>query len=411
MKTWRYTAYTADGRARRGVVVAEDEADASARITALGLLPGAIEAPDDPRPGRAARLSSRPGRGRERRIDADLLSVFTRQMAVLLSAGLTAEAALEAVQGAGGAARIERLAAQARAGVMEGEPLAEALGRAGAALPPWYAAAIHAGEQTGDLGAVFETLANHLETSAGDRAAIASALVYPAFVTIVAIVVCAILMTTVAPEIIGLFDSTGRPLPALTLWVMAIVDAIRDHWPLLLAGLAGLVIAGIVVNRSPPLRARRDAVLLALPLVGRFLRLAASAQYLRTLAVVINSRLPLVEALRFAAAVLTIARYRADAEAATEALRRGESVSAALARLPFLPPVARQLVQAGEASARLGPMTERAAVLAEGSLRTERKRLTVVIEPAAMVIVGGVVLVIVLAILLPVFDMQALVGG
>ena len=108
--------------------------------------------------------------------------------------------------------------------------------------------------------------------------------------------------------------------------------------------------------------------------------------------------------------MLNVTRFRAAAEEAGEALRRGESITAALARLPFLPPVSRQLVQAGEASARLGPMTDRAAVLAEGWLRTERKRLTVIIEPASMVIVGGVVLVIVLAILLPVFDMQSLVA-
>ncbi|MCB1396386.1 MAG: type II secretion system F family protein [Rhodobacter sp.] len=402
MRTYRYIAYTSEGRARRGVMVAEDEADASARIAALGLMPSTIEAQGEARPTRTRR--------RERRIDRDMLSVFTRQMAVLLAAGLTAEAALEAVQGAGGAARIERLAAEARAGLLQGEPLAKSLGRAGGALPAWYAAAIQAGEQSGDLDAVFETLATYLETSAGDRAAIASALVYPAFVTVVAITVCAVLMTTVAPEIIAMFETTGHPLPPLTVWVMAVVDAVRDHWLLMLSGVAAVVLAVMTVNRTPRLRDRRDALLLRVPVVGRFMRMAAAAQYLRTLAVVVNSRLPMVDALRFAAGVLNVTRFRAAAEEAGEALRRGESITAALARLPFLPPVSRQLVQAGEASARLGPMTDRAAVLAEGWLRTERKRLTVIIEPASMVIVGGVVLVIVLAILLPVFDMQSLVA-
>ena len=130
-----------------------------------------------------------------------------------------------------------------------------------------------------------------------------------------------------------------------------------------------------------------------------------------TLALVVRARLPLTEALRFAGGTLDVARFRLLADEAGEALRRGESLSQALARLPFLHPVARQLVQAGEASARLAPMSERAAVLAESWLRTERKRVTVIIEPASMVIVGGMVLVIVLAILLPIFDMQALVTG
>ena len=401
MRTFAYTAYTPQGKRRRGVVVAEDESDASARVAALGLMPSTVEPQSGP--VRARR--------RERRIDRDLLSVFTRQMAVLLGAGLTAEAALEAVQGAAGAARIERLAAEARAGLTEDEPLAEALGRAGGALPPWYAAAIRAGEQSGDLTAVFDTLADHLETSAGDRAAIASALVYPAFVTVVAVVVCAILMTTVAPQIVAMFQDSGRPLPPLTVAVMAIVDWVRDDWGLLLVLLALAVAGWIWVARTPALRDRRDGLFLRLPLIGRFLRMAEAAQYLRTMAVVINARLPLPEALRYSAGVLEIARYRRLADDAGEALRRGESLSQALARLPFLHPVARQLVQAGEASARLGPMTERAAVLAESWLRTERKRVSVIIEPASMVIVGAMVLTIVLAILLPIFDMQSLVTG
>lgn len=402
MKTFAYTAYTPDGKRKRGMVVAEDETDASQRVAALGLMPSVLEAQ-----GKAVARTRR----RERRIDRDLLSVFTRQMAVLLGAGLAADAALEAVQGSAGAARIERLATEARAGLLEGESMADALSRAGGALPPWYAAAVRAGERSGDLGAVFNTLAEHLETSAGDRAAITSALVYPAFVTVVAVVVCAILMTTVAPEIVAMFEESGRPLPPLTIAIMGLVNWIRGHWAWLLLGAAVLVFLWVLIARTPSLRDRRDGVFLRLPLIGRFLRMAAAAQYLRTLAVVINSRLPLTEALRFSAGVLDISRYRVTAEEAGEALKRGESLSQALARLPFLHPVARQLVQAGEASARLGPMTERAAVLAESWLRTERKRVSVIIEPASMVVVGGMVLTIVLAILLPIFDMQALVSG
>ncbi len=403
MKTFAYTAYSTAGRRKTGVVIAEDEASASEQISAIGLMPSEITVQA------AARRSK--ARRRDRKINHDLLSVFTRQMAVLLGAGLTAEAALEAVQGAAGAARIERLAAEARAGLLQGEAMADALSRAGDALPAWYAAAIRAGEQSGDLDTVFETLAEYLETSAGDRAAITSALIYPAFVTVVALVVCAILMTTVAPEIVGMFEATGRPLPPLTVTVMGIVDFIRDHWLALLIGFVALIGVILTINRTPHLRDRRDGVLLRLPLVGRFIRMATAAQYLRTLAVVINSRLPLTEALRFAAGVVDVTQFRTAAEEAGDALRRGESLSMALERLPFLHPVARQLVQAGEASARLGPMTERAAVLAESWLKTERKRLSVIIEPASMMIVGAMVLTIVLAILLPIFDMQALVTG
>lgn len=405
MRTFAYTAFTPEGKRRRGMVVAEDEADASTRISAQGLLPSEITAQSGTR-----RATSASGR-RARRIDHDMLSVFTRQMAVLLSAGMAADAALEAVQTAASASRIERLAAEARAGLMEGEPLSQALERAGGALPPWFTAAIRAGEHSGDLDAVFLTLAEHLESTASDRAAIASALIYPAFVAGVAVLVCAVLMVTVAPEIVAMFAATGQELPPLTLAVLGVVDFIKAYWPWLAAALAGLVALGLASGRVRALKNRRDRLALRLPLAGRFLRMAEAAAYLRTLALVINSRLPLTEALRFAAGVLSVERFTHEAHEAGEALRRGENLSSALSRLSFLHPVARQLIQVGESSARLGPMSDRAAVLAETWLRTERKRVAVVLEPASMVVVGAMVLVIVLAVLLPIFDMQAMVGS
>ena len=416
MKTFAYTAFTTEGRRRRGVVVAEDEAGASAEITAMGLMPAEITA-------RTARRSA--GGGAERgaghgavraswhagRIEHDMLAVFTRQMAVLLGAGLSAEAALSAVQTAAAAPRIERLAAEARAGLMAGSPVSEALESAGGGLPVWFAAALRAGEKSGDLDSVFTTLADHLESSASDRAAIASALIYPAFVAVVAVLVCAVLMVTVAPEIVGLFEASGQELPALTRAVLAVTGFIESNWVALTALAAALVVLALGFARLPALRRRRDRLLLRLPLTGGFMRMAAAAQYLRTLALVVASRLPLTEALRFSADVVNVEALRAEAEAAGEALARGESVADSLRRLGFLHPVAHQLIQAGESSARLAPMTERAAVLAESALRSRRKRLAALLEPLAMVVVGAVVLAIVLAVLLPIFDMQAMVGS
>lgn len=408
MKTFAYTAYTEKGRPRRGLIVAEDMADASARISAQGLLPGDIRERAASRTGSAGRGGLWPRQGR---IGRDLLSVFTRQMAVLLGAGLAADAALDSVQAASPNRQIQTLAAQARAALLEGAPLSQALTQGSRDLPPYYTAALQAAEQSGELDAVFATLADFLEGSASDRAQIASALIYPAFVTLMAIGVCAVLMTTVAPQIVAMFEGAGQPLPPLTVAVLGIVDVIKADWPLIVAGAAGLVALWGAIARIPAWRRRRDRLFLRLPLLGRFMRLGASAQYLRTLALVINSRLPLTEALHHASAVLSVADHRDQALAAGEALRRGESLSQALQRLDFLHPVARQLIEVGEQSARLGPMSERAATLAETWLKTERKRVIVLMEPLSMMVVGGLVLVIVLAILLPIFDMQGMVGG
>jgi general secretion pathway protein F len=399
MRPYRYTAYTPEGAKRRGIVVADDEADASTRLGAQGLMAAELR----------AEAVAAPGRWRERRIDRDMLSVFTRQMAVLLGAGLTVEAALTAVEGAAVSARVERVIARARAGLMGGAPLAQALEAAGGGLPAWYLAALGAGERAGELPAVFATLADHLEGSVGERAAVASALVYPVFVIVVALAVCAVLMTTVAPEIASLFEGSGQPLPPLTVAVMAVTNAvIGARWWLAAAGLA-LVALAMAAARIPAWRAARDRASLRMPLLGRMRRMGQAAQYLRTLALVVASRLPLTEALEFAAGVLDIAEYRAQALAAAEALRRGDSLTRAMAGLSFLHPVSRQLLEAGEAGARLAPMADRAALLAETWMRTERKRLTAFLEPAAMVFVGLAVLVIVLAVLLPVFDMQMMV--
>lgn len=412
MRPYRYTAYTADGVQRRGLVVADDEADASGRLAGEGLL--VAELHPDPRHGMAGggqRVGGRQvgGRRLEGRIDRDALSVLTRQMAVLLGAGLTVEAALSAVQGAAVNGRVARLMARVRAGLMEGAPLAGAMAAAGGGLPPWYLAALGAGERAGDLPAVFATLAAYLEGSSGERAAVASALIYPAFVIVVALAVCGVLMTTVAPEIAALIEGAGQPLPPLTLAVMSATDAvIAARWGLA-AGAGALVALWVAAARIPAWRDLRDRASLRIPLVGRMRRMAQAAQYLRTLALVVGSRLPLTEALDFAAEVLDIGVFRNQAQAAAEGLRRGDGLAQAMAGLSFLHPVTRQLLEAGEASARLGPMTDRAAVLAETWMRSERKRLTAILEPAAMVVVGLAVLTIVMAVLLPVFDMQAMI--
>lgn len=405
MRTFAYTAYTPQGREKRGMIVAQNTDDASQRIRAMGLLPGDI----DLQTQNASGIGAKAGGWQRGRINHDMLSVFTRQLAVLLSAGLAADDALAAVQSSAPDKQIQTLAAQSRAGLLEGAPLSRAMADASRDIPVWYLAALHAAEQSGEMATVVTTLADYLESLLSDRSQIATALLYPAFVTVMAIAVCAVLMVTVAPEIVAMFDASGQPLPELTLMVLGIVDLVQSHWPMLVIALTGVVAALIAAARIPSWRQRRDSILLRTPLIGRFMRMGAAAQYLRTLALVINSRLPLPEALKHASAVLAIKSHQDQAQAALEAVNRGDSLSRALAGVDFLHPVARQLLEAGEASVKLGAMSARAATLAETWLKTERKRLSTLLEPLSMVMVGAMVLVIVLAILLPIFDMQAMV--
>lgn len=400
MKAYAYTAYDEAGRKKTGTIVAETEADATGQLKARGLYASGLN----------ARADHTGWRHRRARLSPDLQAVFTRQMEVLLGADLPAEAALEAVR-AGGHPALDAVAARARAALMDGAALSEALEQSGAGFPPYFIASVRAGETAGNAAGVMTELADHLETLGTERAQIATALIYPAFVAAVSLLVCAILMTTVAPEIVVMFEHSGRPLPPLTRIILAITGWIEANFILLSGVVAGLVALGVASSRVPALRAARDRIALRLPLVGGLMRRGAAVQYLRTLALVLASRNTVPAAVESAAGVLDVARFRTEADQVGQALTRGDSLSAALQPLTIIPPVARQLLQAGEASARLARMSERAAVMVENGLSTERKRIAALLEPMLMMVVGAFVLVIVLAVLLPIFDLQAVVAG
>lgn len=406
MKAYSYTAYTGAGRRRSGTVVAETEADASSQLSRQDLFVAEL------RETTAAPQAGQPRRRRIRRprMGPDLQAVFTRQMAVMLAADLPVEAALEAVR-TGGHPALDAVAAEARAALLEGASLSEALLQAGAGFAPYYLAALRAGEGAGELAAVFGELADHLEQLGSDKAQIATALIYPGFVAAVSLLVCGILMVNVAPEITAMFEHTGRPLPPLTVAVLAVSDWIRAHVLLLVVAALALVALALAVPRVPALRARADRIFLRLPLVGRLMRLSAAVQYMRTLALVLGARHAVLSAADSAVEVLTVAQFRREGRAVATAVRQGETLSSALEQLTFLPPVARQLIAAGEVSVRLARMSERAATLTEHRLSTERKRIAALLEPVLMMLVGALVLVIVLAVLLPIFDLQAVVAG
>lgn len=399
MKAFAYVAFTGDGDRRTGSVVAETETAAAAQLEAQGLFVSDL----------SAKAEGRGWRPRRTALSADLQSVFTRQMAVLLSAEMPVEAALQAV-GQGGHKTLEAVAARARARLMDGARLSESLATSGAGFPAYLLASVEAGERAGDLAAVFSELADFLERQGEDKAVITTALIYPAFVAAVSLIVCAILMVSVAPEIVAMFALTGQPLPPITQGVLAVSDWVQDNGIALGVG-AVLVLVLIGAARTvPPLAAYKTRIALRLPLVGRFMALEAAVQYLRTLALVLASRNTVPNAVDSAAGVLDVARFRSEGRAVQEEISRGQSLSKALATLSFVPPVAHQLIQAGEASARLAPMADRAAQMVEHGLITERKRIAAVLEPVLMMLVGAMVLVIVLAVLLPIFDLQAVVG-
>ena len=402
MKAYAYVAFTASGDRRKGLVVAETETDAASQLTAQGLFVAELVFKDTP-----SNATSR--MGRRAILNDDLRAVFTRQMAVLLNAEMPVEAALDAVR-QGGHRALDAVAARARARLMDGATLSESLADSGGGFAAYFLASVKAGENAGDLGAVFNELATHLEKQGQERAQISTALVYPAFVAAVSLLVCGILMVNVAPEIVDMFALSDRPLPQITQVVIAVSDVIQANFIAICAGIAALILFFVACARIPALRHRRDRFAARLPMIGRFMRLDASVQYLRTLALVLASKSTVPNAVDNASNVLSVDQFRAQGDAVSDAVRRGESLSQALTHLKIIPPVARQLIQAGEASVRLAPMTDRAAQMVENGLATERKRIAAVLEPMLMMLIGAFVLTIVLAVLLPIFDLQSVVS-
>ncbi len=406
MTAYSYTAYTNSGQRRRGVLVADSETHVREILSRQELFPEEIHATESSVPGKRRRPGF-PVSGRLRRED---LVLFTRQLAVLLDAGLPVDAALEMIMQSESGSAVKRLAARSSARIREGQSLARALRAEEGALPTYFCAAVAAGERSGALAEVFETLAEFAETRRTETGKIANALLYPAFVASVAVIVAAILVIHVAPEIVAMLQTAGQPLPLITEFTIGVGAFIHTHWiSLAAAGVLGLLGAR-VLTRASTTRRHWERLVLRLPGVGRLVRLSAAAQYLRTLALVLTSRLPVVEATRCAEEAIVNGLLREEAAAAHNMLESGHPLAACLRKISALPPITIRLIDSGEKSSRLAVMTERAAWMAEERFNADMNRISTLLEPVLMLLIGVLVLAIVLSVLLPIFDLQTAFG-
>lgn len=399
MSAYHYTAYDAQGAAKKGVLVADGEAHAMSLLRQRGLFPERVE------PARSGKSSSGFALTARRLSDEDR-AVLTRQLAVLIGAELPVDEALGVLMQSDMGGTVRRVAAQLQARVRDGLSLSRAMESEKASFPDFFIAAISAGEQSGELGQVLETLADYVETRQSLRESTATALVYPVFVALVSLVVAAILLTTVAPELVALFEQTGQELPAITKISVALGDLLARYWPLVIAGLVGTAIGIKFLLKVDRVYRAYDGVLLRLPVLGRLRRLEAGALYLRTLALVLASRLPADRAMRFAIEAVKSPRLRAEAQAAHTLVEGGRRLATGLRQMSAVPPIAFQLIESGEKSGRLPLMADRAAGAVETTLSSLRQRLSALMEPIMMMLVGSMVLIIVLSVMLPIFDLQ-----
>jgi len=404
MPAYAYTAMDPDGRERRGTLEGDTARQVRQQLREQGLLPVTVNEVEQAEARRSgARLSF--GRG----ISAADLAIVTRQLATLSRAGLPLEEALLATAQQTEKPRVAAIVSGVRARVLEGRTLADGLAAFPQVFPEIYRATVSAGEQAGRLDGVLERLADYTENREILQSKIRNALIYPILLTVVCIVIVSLLLGYVVPEVVNVFKAGKHQLPLLTRALIAASDGFR-HWWWLLFGLLGAAIAGARrALKNPDTRRRWDRTILRLALIGRVARGVNAARFARTLSILTASSVPVLEALRIAGEVVANVPMReAIAEAAVR-VREGAPIARSLGASKLFPPMLVHLIASGEASGELESMLERAATNQERDMDGIVNTAVNILGPAMILVMGGVVLLIVLALLLPIFELNQLV--
>jgi general secretion pathway protein F len=405
MPAYSYVAVDAQGRTRRGVVEAEAPRLARAGLRSAGLVPLELSAVDP----EAAAPSGGRWLARRRRLSRAELALVTQRFALLLEAGLTVEQCLDALIEQAHDEASRHILAAVRAEVLSGHGLAAALDRFPASFPDIYRALVGTGEQSGDLAVVMTRLAGYLESRRAMTQNAGLALLYPAIVASVALLIVIGLLAYVVPQVVEVFRHSRQELPWLTramLWTSALL---QGNWVAVAVLLLALAAGARAAWAREAWRARWQARLLRLPVIGPLLLGIGTARLASTLAILVGGGVPLLQALGAGAKVLGNLPLRGAVEDAARQVREGSSLRRALERRKLFPPIFIHLVASGEASGRLAHMLEQAAKHQDMENERRIRLLTGILEPVVIVAMGIVVLLVVLAILLPIIEMNQLV--
>jgi general secretion pathway protein F len=402
MPAFAYQALDASGKTQRGVLQGDTARSVRGSLRERGLNPLSVE---EVREGNERTRGVFSGRG----LGSVQLALLTRQLATLIGAGLPIDEALGALSEQAENERQRGLTVSLRARVMEGASLAQALAEFPESFPEIFRATVAAGEQSGRLEIVLDKLADYAEARDALKQKILAALAYPLLLTLVAVAVVTGLLTWVVPQIVGVFQNLHQTLPLATRALIALSAFLRGWgWLLLLVLIAALVAARVAL-RAEAMRYRWHELLLRMPLVGRLTRAANTARATRTLALLADSAVPLLDALGIAAQVVPNLPMREALRRAAFKVREGSAFSRALGESGQFPPVALRLIASGERSGQLPRMLGEAAAQQQRELDRWLTALTAVLGPAVILAVGAMVLFIVLAILLPIFNLNQMV--
>ncbi|MDO8925680.1 MAG: type II secretion system inner membrane protein GspF [Sideroxyarcus sp.] len=406
MATFHYNALDTAGKARDGVIEADSARLARTTLREGGLFVVELDAQSDPLSQNGARSLKLPF---HKRIPRSEVSLMLRQLATLLEAGLPLEQALAVLIEQGDNAAMRQVIAALRSEVLAGSTLARAMDKHRDTFPEIHRALINAGEASGELATVMDKLATYSEGQQDLQQKIALAMVYPAIVITVAVLVVGGLLLFVVPPVVEVFQQTRQELPFLTKALIALSDFLSATWFYLIAT---LVIGGIAAQRAlhkEVLLFQLHLKLLRLPIVGKLIRGSNTARMASTLSILVGSGVGLLTALTAACGVINNLPMRRALEDAASRVREGVTLSRALAVSGLFPPVLVHLIASGEQSGRLDIMLDRVAKQQTQEVSGFTTALTSILEPALILFMGAVVLMIVLAILLPIIQMNQMV--
>lgn len=405
MTAYRYKALNSQGKLLKGVLEGDSDRQIRAQLRQKQLRPVEVEEASD---GSGQATSLRLPHWRPS-LKANELALITRQLATLVASALPLDECLQAAAEQTRKPRTKAILLQVRSRVSEGFTLASAMAQFPGAFGEMYRAMIHAGEQAGQLGPVLEQLADYTENGQHTAQQLKMALIYPFVLAAVAVAVVTALMVFVVPELVGIFAHTKKALPPLTVALIATSDFLRDYGVWLLFGLVAVAVAFSQLLKNEARKTAWHRFLLRIPGINGVLMSMDTARFASTLSILMASGVPLLDALRIAGAVMSNRVLRASATTVALRVQEGSSLNRALSQEPFFPPMMVHMVASGEASGELEAMLSRSATNQERELQMTLGAVMGLFEPLMVVVMGGLVLMIVMAILLPIFDLNTMV--
>jgi len=404
MGAFQYVALDARGKEQKGLLEGDSPRQVRQLLRERSLTPVQIDAVESQEKAEGSRRFAL-----RRGISALDLAITTRQLATLAKAGLPLDEALQAVSQQTEKPRLKSIVLAVRAKVIEGHPLATGLDQFPQVFPKVYRATVAAGEQAGQLDNVLERLADYTESRHGLSQKINQAMIYPIVLTSLSLLIVTFMLIYIVPKVVGVFETTGQELPILTRGLIGLSSFIQGWWWAILAVIVGAAygIRRTLAQEGPQRAFHRG--LLRLPLIGRVVRGVNTARFTRTMAILSGSGVPIVEGMRISADVVVNLPMRDAVNEAAVRVREGAAVGRSLAQSKLFPPMTMHLVSSGEASGKLDEMLGRAATHQESEMDSLLGSMLAFLEPALILLMGGVVLLIVLAILLPILQINQLV--